>query len=70
MFDFNSIPPCLQQWLPIITKTPKIQCRIVIPQVLDENKSLLLNLSQRGLQIVINNKGINILIFQMTLDKV
>ena len=29
----------------------KIQCRIVIPQVLDENRLLFLNLSQRGLQI-------------------
>ena len=33
MFDFNSIPPSLQQWLPIITLTSKIQCRMVIPQV-------------------------------------
>ena len=28
-----------------------IQCRIVIPQVLDENRILFLNLSQHGLQI-------------------
>ena len=52
IFDFNSIPLCLQQWLPIITETPKIQCRIVIPQVLDENLWLFFNLSQRGLQLV------------------
>ena len=50
-FDFNSIPPCLQQWLPIIAETSKIQCRMVISQVLDDNQSLFLNLSQRGLQI-------------------
>ena len=35
MFDFNSIPPCLQQWLPTIAETSKIQCRMVIPQLLD-----------------------------------
>ena len=29
----------------------KIQCRLVISRVLDENRSLFLNLSQRGLQI-------------------
>ena len=29
----------------------KNQCRIVIPQVLDENQSLFLNLRQYGLQI-------------------
>ena len=27
-----------QQWLPIITETSKIQCTIVIPEVLDENQ--------------------------------
>ena len=48
---------------------------MVIPQILDENRLLFLNLSQHGLQIgsdiyLINNKGITILIFQMTLDKV
>ena len=42
IFDFNSIPPCLHQWLPIITETSKIQCRIVISQVLDENQSIFL----------------------------
>ena len=36
IFDFKSIPPCLQQWLPIISET---------------SKSLVLNLSQHGLQI-------------------
>ena len=51
IFYFNSIPPFLQQWLPIIIETSKIQCRMVIPLVLDENQSLLLNLSQHGLQI-------------------
>ena len=45
---------------------------MVIPQVLDDNQSLFWNLSQHGLQkcYLANNKGINILIFQMTLDKV
>ena len=28
-----------------------VECRIVIPQVLDENRGLFLNLSQHGLQI-------------------
>ena len=35
----------------IITETSKIQCRMVISWVLDENRSLFLNLSQHGLQI-------------------
>ena len=39
LLDFKPIPPCLQQWLPIITETSKIQCRMIIPQVLDENRS-------------------------------
>ena len=48
---------------------------MVIPRVLDENWSLFLNLCQHGLQIesdywLIDNKGINILISQMTLDNV
>ena len=34
-----------QQWLPIINETSKIQCRIVISQVLDENRGLFLILS-------------------------
>ena len=34
IFDFKSIPSCLQHWLPIITETSKIQCRMVIPRVL------------------------------------
>ena len=51
IFDFKSIPPHLKQWLPIITETFKIQCRMIIPQVLDKNQSLFLNLSQHGLQI-------------------
>ena len=42
IFDFNSIPPCLQQWLPIITETSKIKCRMVMLQVLEENHSLFL----------------------------
>ena len=40
------------QLLAIIIETSKIQCRIVIPQVLDESQSLFLNLSQYGLQII------------------
>ena len=32
-------------------ETSKILCRIVIPQVLDENRLLFFNLSQHGLQI-------------------
>ena len=51
IFDFNSIPPRLQHRLPIITETSKIQCRMVIPQVLDENRLLFLNLSQHRLLI-------------------
>ena len=46
IFDFKLIPPCLQQWLPIITETSKIQCTIAIPQVLDENQSLFLILTR------------------------
>ena len=42
IFEFKSIPSCLQQWLPIINETSKIQCRIVIPQVLDENRCLII----------------------------
>ena len=38
IFNFISIPPCFQQWLPIITETSKIQWRSVIPTVLDENR--------------------------------
>ena len=34
------------QWLPIITETSKIQCRIVILQVLNENQSLFLILTR------------------------
>ena len=49
IFYFNSIPPYLQQWLPIITETSKIQCRMVITQVLDENQSLFLILLTRFL---------------------
>ena len=45
IFDFNSIPPRLQQWLPIIIETSKIKCRMVIPKVLDENQSLFLILT-------------------------
>ena len=50
-FHFKPILPCLLQWIPIITEKSKIQCRIVITQVLDENRSLFLILSQHGLQI-------------------
>ena len=39
------------KWLPIIIEASKIQCRMVIPRVLDENRSLFMNLSQHGLQI-------------------
>ena len=57
IFYFKSIPPCLQQWLPIITETSKIQCRMVIPQVIDENQSLFFNsipsCVQQWLQIII-----------------
>ena len=65
-FDFKSIPPCLQQWLPLIIETSKIQCGVVIPQVIDENRWLFLNLSQHELQIasdiwlIIKNEHINI----------
>ena len=45
-FEFKSIPPGLLQWLPIIIETSKIQCRMVIPQVLDENESLFFILSR------------------------
>ena len=51
IFDFKLIPTCFQKWLPIIFETSKIQCRMVIHQVLDENRWLFVNLSQRGLQI-------------------
>ena len=51
IFDFKSIPPRLLQWLPIITETSKIQFIMIIPWVLNENRSLFLNLSQHGLQI-------------------
>ena len=40
------------QWLPIITETSKIQCRIVITQELDENRCLFLILSQHGPQVI------------------
>ena len=36
-----------QQWLPIISETSKIQCRMVISQVLDENQSQFLILTRR-----------------------
>ena len=41
----------LQQWIPMITETSKIQCKSVITQVLDENRCVFLILSQHGLQI-------------------
>ena len=37
--------------IPIIIEASKIQCKIVIPQVLDENRWIFLNLSHHGLQI-------------------
>ena len=46
LFEFKSIRPCLQQRLPIITETSKIQCRMVIPQVIDDNQSLFLILTR------------------------
>ena len=46
ILDFSSIAPCLQHWLPIIIETSKMQCRIVIPQVLDENRWILFILSR------------------------
>ena len=46
IFYFNSIPPCLQQWLPILAETSKSECIIVIPQVLDENQSQFLILTR------------------------
>ena len=45
-----------QQWLPIITETSKIQCRMVIPQVIDENQSLCLILT-RFLYVFSNGNG-------------
>ena len=38
IIDFKSIPPCVHRWLPMIIVTSKMQCRIAIPQVLDENR--------------------------------
>ena len=35
IFDYRLIPPCPQQWLPIMVETLQIQYRMVIPQVLD-----------------------------------
>ena len=63
IFDFNSIPPCLQQWLPIIIETPKIQCRIVSSQVLDENRGLFLKLSksEEKDKIVLTKKNVKII---------
>ena len=51
IFDFKSIPPCLQWWLSIITETSKIQRRMIIPWLLNENRLLFLNLCQHGPQI-------------------
>ena len=58
-----------------MVKTSKMECNAVIPLVLVKKRWLFFFiLSQRGLQIasgyLINNKGINILIFQMTLNNV
>ena len=47
---------CLQQWLPIITETSKIQCKMIIPQVLDANQSLFLILSSRSSAEVTDKK--------------
>ena len=43
---FLIISPCLQQWLPIIIETSRIQCGMVIPQVFDENQWLFLILTR------------------------
>ena len=56
-------------------ETSKIQCRIVIPRVLDENLEISflefkLTWTANSKWYLINNKEINILTFQMTLDKV
>ena len=65
----NSFLETAQAW-----ETSKMQCRIVIPQVLDENRLLFFQFKStwtaNNKWYLINNKGINILIFQMTLDKV
>ena len=45
------MPPYPQQWLPIIIETSKIQSRMIIPHVLEENRWIFLNLSQHGQQI-------------------
>ena len=51
LFDFKSnLSRFLKRW-PLIVKTSKMKCNKVIPQVLDENQSLFLNLSQHGQQI-------------------
>ena len=42
IFYFKLIPPCLQQWLPMIIETSKMHCGMVISQVLDEHRWLFL----------------------------
>ena len=37
-----------QQWSPNVTETSKIQCRLVSPQVIDENLSLFLYVFSEG----------------------
>ena len=56
IFDFNSIPPCLQQRLPIKTETSKFQCRMVSPQVIEENQSIFFILT-RFLHVFREGKG-------------
>ena len=51
LFDFKSILSCFQKRLPLIALTSKMECNKAIPQVLDENQSLFLNLREHGLQI-------------------
>ena len=60
----------LKQWLSIITETSKIQCRIVIPQVSITFFQFKSTWTANSKRYLINNKGVNILIFHMTLDKV
>ena len=62
------------KWLPIIIEASKIQCRMVIPRVLNEESITIFEFmstsTANSKRYLINIKGINILIFQMTLDKV
>ena len=61
-----------QQWLPIITESSKIQCRMVIPQVLNENQLLFLSLT-RFLHVsamVTNNTEMSKILCKMVIPQV